>query len=186
VATSDELVRGYAQALFAVAQAEGELESVEAQLYAFARLIEREDRLRDALNDPSLPLENKRSLIRDTLGDHANPIVVNLLSLLIEQGRAREIDRVIDAMADVSAESRRYVLAEVRSAVPLDAGQRERLARALSEATGRDVEVRVAVDPDVIGGLVARVGDEIFDGSLRSRLADARQHLTGTTERGKR
>jgi F-type H+-transporting ATPase subunit delta len=180
VADNDELVRGYAQALFAVAEAEGELESVESQLYAFAKLLEQQDRLRDALNDPQLPLENKRGLIRDTLGERANPIAVNLLGLLIEQGRARDIDRVVNAMSEVAAKSRRHVLAEVRSAVPLDEAQRTRLGQALSQATGREVEVRVVVDPTVIGGLVARVGDEIFDGSLRSRLDDAKQQLAGT------
>jgi len=63
--------------------------------------------------------------------------------------------------------------------VPLDAERRARLVDALSKATGRQIEVRVVVDPTVIGGVVARVGDEIFDGSVRSRLRDAREHLAG-------
>jgi len=67
----------------------------------------------------------------------------------------------------------------VRSAVPLDDAQRARLVEALSKATGRQVEVRVVVDPTVIGGIVTRVGDEIFDGSVRSRLRDAREQLAG-------
>ena len=180
MADNDELVRGYAQALFAVARAEDELEPVEAQLFAFAKMVEQQDRVRDALNDPQLPLENKRGLIRDALGERANPIAVNLLAFLVEQGRARDIDRVVNAMSEVSAESRRHALAEVRSAVPLDEGQRTRLGQALSRATGREVEVRVVVDPSVIAGVVARVGDEIFDGSVRSRLDDAKHQLTGT------
>jgi len=179
VAGSDDLVRGYAEALFAVARAEGELEQVETQLYAFAKLLERNDRVRDALNDPQLPPENKRGLIRDMLGERANPIAVNLLGFLVEQGRGRDIDRVVQAMSEVAADSRRHALAEVRAAVPLDQGQRERLARALSAATGREVEVRVTVDPTVVGGVVARVGDTIFDGSVKSRLDEAKQQLAG-------
>jgi F-type H+-transporting ATPase subunit delta len=179
VAGSDDLVRGYAQALFAVARAEGELEQVETQLYAFAKLVGRDHRVRDALLDPALPADNKRGLIRDTLGERANPIAVNLLAFLVEQGRARELDRVIEAMAQVSAESRRHALAEVRSAVPLDDAQRERLARALSQATGHEVEVRVTVDPSLLGGIVARIGDTIIDGSVRSRLDEAKQQLAG-------
>jgi len=104
VAGTDDLVRGYAEALFAVARAEGELEQVEGQLYAFAKLLETDDRVRDALIDPQLPVENKRGLIRDTLGERANPIVVNLLGFLVEQGRAREIDRVVGEMSAVAAE----------------------------------------------------------------------------------
>jgi F-type H+-transporting ATPase subunit delta len=70
------------------------------------------------------------------------------------------------------------VVGEVRSAVPLTDAQRRRLAEALSSATGRKVEVKVIVDPDLVGGVVARVGDVIFDGSIRSRLDEAKQQLT--------
>lgn len=177
MAATDDLVRGYAQAMFAIAQAEGELEQVEGQLYAFATLLERDDRVRDALHDPGLPPENKRGLIRDALGERANSVALNLLGFLVDQGRARDIDRVIAAISEVAAGSRRHALAEVRSAVPLDDAQRERLARALSDATGHEVEVRVTVDPNVLGGIVARVGDAIFDGSVRSRLDEAKQQM---------
>jgi F-type H+-transporting ATPase subunit delta len=171
------LVDGYAEAMFLVAEAEGELEVVESQLYAFAKLLEREGRLREALHDPALPAENKRGLIRDTLGERANPIAVNLLGFLVDQGRARDIDKIVERLAGVAAERRSRALAEVRSAVPLDQTQRERLAEALSNATGRRVEVKVVVDPGVIGGVIARIGDEIFDGSVASRLDEARQQL---------
>ena len=177
----EELIRGYAEALVAVARGEGELDAVEEQLYAFSKLLEREGRVRDALLDPALPAENKRGLIRDTLGDRANPIAVNLLGLLVDQGRGRDIDAIIAAMADVTAESRSRALAEVRSAVPLDDERKRKLEQALSRATGRQVEVRVVIDPTVIGGVVARIGDEIFDGSVKSRLDEAKQQLVGTT-----
>jgi F-type H+-transporting ATPase subunit delta len=70
-------------------------------------------------------------------------------------------------------------VAEVRSAVPLDEARRQRLAAALSKATGRSVELKVVVDPSVIGGVVARLGDEVFDGTVRTRLHDARERLAG-------
>jgi F-type H+-transporting ATPase subunit delta len=174
-----ELSQGYAEALFAVAEAEGELDVVEEQLYAFAKLLEREGQVREALIDPSLPAENKRGLIRDTLGERANPIAVNMLGFLVEQGRGREIGRIVEALTEVAADRRRHALAEVRSAVPLDDRQRRRLAEALSKATGRQVEVKAVVDPSLIGGLVARIGDEVIDGSVRGRLEDAKQHLGG-------
>jgi F-type H+-transporting ATPase subunit delta len=173
----DALVHRYAEAMFAVADAEGELEAVEDQLYAFAKLVELDARVREALRDPALPAENKRGLIADALGDRANPIAVNLLGLIVELGRARELESIVHALALVAAERRAHALAEVRSAVPLGAEQRRRLAEALSAATGREVEVKVVVDPSVIGGVVARVGDWIFDGSVRSRLDEAKHHL---------
>jgi len=179
MAEKDALVRGYAEALFAVAEAEGELAAVEDELYGFAKALERETKLREALTDPALPAENKKALVRDLLGERANPHTVNAIGFLIDQGRARDIGRIAEDLAAVAAERRAHQVAEVRSAVPLDDEQRARLAAALSKATGREVEVKVVVDPNVIGGLVAKVGDEVFDGSIRTRLSDARGRLTG-------
>jgi F-type H+-transporting ATPase subunit delta len=181
VADKDALVRSYAEALFRMADAEGELDAVERRLFAFAELLERETRVRDALLDPSLPIENKRQLIADTLRERANPLAVNLLGFLVEQGRAREIGRIVEALAEAIAATRERAVAQVRSAVPLGEARAKKLAEALTKATGRPIEIRVIVDPSVLGGVVARVGDEVFDGSVRSRLIGAREQLTGTT-----
>jgi F-type H+-transporting ATPase subunit delta len=183
VAGRDELVRSYAEALFRVAAAEGELDAVERHLFAFARLMETETRVREALTDPTLPIENKRALIEESLGDRANPLAVRILVFLVELGRARELGRIVDVLAEVAAATRESVVADVRSAVPLDQARTKKLAEALSRATGRTIEVRIVVDPTVVGGLVAKVGDEIFDGSIRSRLVEAREHLARTTTR---
>lgn len=175
----ENLVRGYAEALFAIAEAEGGLGAVEDELFAFAKAVESRNELREALLDPKLPAENKKGLIRDLLGMKANPHTVNILGFLIEQGRARELGRIIEKLAEVAAERRQHQLAEVRSAVPLSEKQRKAIAAALSKATGRTIEVKIVVDPTVIGGVVARIGDEIFDGTLRTRLEDARTRLIG-------
>jgi F-type H+-transporting ATPase subunit delta len=177
VADRETLVRGYAQAILCVAEAEDEVDQTVDQLYAFGKALGSQGRLREALTDPQLPVENKKALVADVLGERANPNAVHCVGLVIEQGRARELQEILDTLADLAAERRRHVVAEVRSAVRLDASQRERLAAALSRATGRTVEVKVVVDPTVIGGVVARVGDEVFDGSVRSRLDEARERL---------
>jgi F-type H+-transporting ATPase subunit delta len=177
VADRDALVGGYAQAILSIAEAEGELDATVDQLYAFGKALQGEGRLREALIDPGLPVENKRALVADVLGERTNPNVVNAIGLLLEQHRGRELPDVLDALADLASERRQHAVAEVRSAVPLDAAQRQRVAEALSRASGRTVDVKVVVDPAVIGGLVARIGDEIFDGSVRTRLDDAREHL---------
>jgi len=183
VVDKDALVRSYAEALFRLAEAEGELDAVERQLFAFAALLERETRLRDALVDPLLPPENKKQLIAETLGEHANPLALNLLGFVIELGRAREVGRIVEALAEVVAATRERAIAEVRTAVALDEARAKKLTDALSKAAGRPIEIRVIVDPDVLGGVLARVGDEIFDGSVRTRLQEAREQLTGTTTR---
>lgn len=172
----DRLVRGYAQAVLAVAEAEGELEAVEDQLFRFAEAVGRNASLREALTDAALPAERKRAVLADLL-QGASPHTVNLLGFLVEQGRARELERIVRTVAELAAERRRRVLAEVRTAVPVSEERRRRLEEALSAATGREVEVKVVVDPAVIGGVVARVGDEVFDGTVRSRLERAREVL---------
>ena len=173
----DELVTGYARALFAVAEAEGALTSVEDELFAFAKAVEQNSGLKQALTDTALPAENKRGLIHDVLGERAHPLTAALLSFVVESGRGRELGRIVERLAELAAERRRHALAEVRAAVPLTDEQRTRLTEALSKATGKSLEVKVVLDPSVIGGIVAHVGDEVFDGSIRSRLGQARQLL---------
>jgi F-type H+-transporting ATPase subunit delta len=177
VAERDDLIEGYAQALFAVAQAEGTLEDVEEELYRFAKTLEKESRLREALTDPGLPADRKKSVINEILGSRAGRHTVNLLGFLVEQGRAKDLPRIADALARMAAGRNQQVVAEVRTAVPLDEQRRARLSEALSKAIGRSVDLKVLVDPSVIGGVVARVGDQVYDGSVRRKLELARQQL---------
>jgi F-type H+-transporting ATPase subunit delta len=179
VAEREDLIRGYAEALFTIADAEGETAAVEEQLYAFAGLLDRDAKVRDALADPALPAENKEGLIRDILGERANPVAASLLGLIVRLEHGRDAGRIAEALVAYGAERRQHQLAEVRSAIPLDEARRAKLAAALSKATGRTIEVKVVVDPSVIGGVVARLGDEVFDGTVRSRLREARHRLAG-------
>ena len=173
----DREIRGYAEAIFALAEAEGVADEVEDELFRFARTVEREAELREALTDIRLPAARKRAVIEELLGGKATSQTVNLLAFIVEQGRARELSAIADELLELAAERRRQAVAEVRTAIPLDEEQRERLARALSRATGKQVELRVIVDESVIGGVTARVGDQVFDGSVRRRLELARERL---------
>ena len=177
---SDGSVRGYAQALLAVAQAEGALDRVQDELYAFAKAVETNTGLRDAVTDAALPPENKKAVIAELLGDRAHPLTETLVGFLVEAGQSRRLGAIAQELARQAAERSERRLAEVRTAVALTDAQRKRLEDALAKATGHPVELKAFVDPAVVGGVVARVGDELFDGSVASRLADARQHLTGS------
>lgn len=172
-----DLVQGYAEAMFVVARAEGVLPAVEDELYGFAKALEQNTPLREALTDATLPADNKKAVVSDLLGPRANPVTANLLGFVIDSGRAREISKVVESLVRLAAAERDHALAEVRSAVALTDAQRDRLAQALSSATGRTVDVKVVIDPTVVGGAVARVGDEVFDGSVATRLERARQEL---------
>ncbi|HWC71862.1 MAG TPA: ATP synthase F1 subunit delta [Actinomycetota bacterium] len=177
MARDDGLIQGYAEALFSVASAEGVLATVEDELYAFAKALEQNTQLREALTDAALPAENRKAVIAELLGDRANPVTGTLLGFVVDAGRARELPKIAEHLAQIAAGERDHALAEVRSAVELSEAQRERIAAALSRATDRTVDVKVVVDPTLVGGIVARVGDEVFDGSVSSRLESAKDHL---------
>lgn len=167
----------YAAALFEVARAEGNLERVEAELYQVARAIESSDELRSKLTDQVLPVELRQGIVEDLLGDRTQPVTKALVSFVVGSGRARELAAIIDLMVRLSAEERSEAIAEVRSAIPLDDSQQQRLAEALSKKTGQKVSVKVSVDPSVLGGIVATIGDTVIDGSVRRRLEQLRESL---------
>jgi F-type H+-transporting ATPase subunit delta len=174
----DDTIRGYAQAIFSVAEAEGALADVEDELFRFARALDAEPRLREALTDIQLPAERKRAVLDELLGERATSQTRNLLGFIVEQGRARELSAIVEELARLAADRRQHAVAEVRTAVPLDEDQRRRLAEALSRASGKTVDVRVIVDESIIGGVVARVGDQVYDGSVQRRLELARTRLS--------
>lgn len=173
----EQRVDGYATAMFEVARVEGSLDEVEDELFRFARTLEGNDQLRSVLTDDAVPAERRRGVVGDLLGERASPVTANLVSLVVGAGRARELPAIIDRLVQRAAAEHDKVVAEVRSAVALDDDQRERLAEALGRATGKSVEVKVVVDPAVLGGLVARVGDTVIDGTVRTRLDQLRETI---------
>lgn len=174
----DDRITGYASGVFELAKAEGELERVENELLSVAQAVEGSGELRSTLTDPQLPFEKKQAIVDDLIGGRASSLTVGLVQLIVSQGRASELPAIARAVVESATASREKALAEVRSAVPLDDETVARLARGLSQATGKNVEVKVIVDPSVIGGIVARVGDTVIDGSLARRVESVRQAVS--------
>ena len=173
-----EQVDGYAAALFEVARAEGALPVVEDELFKLSDVLARSDELRSTLTDQSLPTEKRQQIMRELLGQaKATPITTSLVSFVVGAGHARDLPAIINSLVERAASSRQHSVAEVRSAVPLDDDQRRRLAKALSKNLGKDVEVKVHVDPSVLGGLSARVGDLVIDGTVRHRLDQLKETI---------
>jgi len=173
----DLLAELAAQADFAAADAAGDLGRVEDDLFRFGDLVERTPELRSALTDPVVPVDRKRALVGDLIGGKANPRAVGLIELALDLEQGRELGRRCRELAETAAERRNRVVAEARTAVPLDSERQARLAEALTRVIGRPVELRCAVDPAIMGSVVVRVGDEVFDGSVRSRIEQARERL---------
>ena len=163
-------IDGYASALFEIAKAEGNLDEVEDELFRFARSLESSDELRNALTDELVPAERRQAIVEDLLGSKASSTTVSLVSFVVGSGRARDLPAIIGKLVERAATEKDRTVAEVRSAIPLTDDQQRRLAAALANATGKQVEVKVVVDPSVLGGAVATVGDAVIDGSVRTRL----------------
>jgi len=167
---ADERSQAYAEALLAVARAEGATEQVGDELFRFARVLETNDELRTTLTDQQLPVSRRQQIVEDLLGGVAHPVTTTLVSMVVGAGRGRDLPAIIDDLVALSAAEGNKEVAEVRSAVELSDDQKQRLTSALEAATGKKVELKVIVDPTVLGGLVAQVGDTVIDGSVRSRL----------------
>lgn len=170
-------IDAYAEALLLVARAEDPLREVEEELRQVAQALQGNDELLSTLSDPHIEPARRQQVVADLLGGKAQPATVNLVGLVVGNGRARELPEIVDALVRISAASREKAVAEVRSAIPLSDEQTSRLADSLGRATGKSVEVKVVVDPSVKGGLVAQVGDTVIDGSVRRRLEQLRAAL---------
>lgn len=168
--STDQRTLAYAGALFGVARSEGNLAEVEDELFRFARTLEGNDELRTTLTDAALPVSRRQQIVEDLLGGKANPITTSLLSMVVGTGRSRDLPAIVDELVRISAAEGNKEVAEVRSAVALTDDQKTRLAEALGKATGKQIEVKVVLDPTVLGGLVAQVGDTVIDGSVKTKL----------------
>ena len=179
VADADQAVSGYAAAVLAAARAEGALDRVSDELYHVSRAIEGHAELSQRLADPSLDLPTKLSVVDGLLSGRAHPATTSAVMFVVQAGRGRQLQAIADAVVTQAAAERDHAVAEVRTAVPLDEERTERLTAALSQATGRNVDVKVTVDPGVIGGVVVKMADTVIDGSVERRLRELRAALTG-------
>ena len=172
-----ELTKGYAEALFRVLQAEGELDEVEDELFRFGKLLESNYDLKQALADQALPPDQRAKVLDALLADKVSPHTLGLLQFIVNQGHARQLPEILEDLSDIAAEARDSAVAEVRTAMPLDEDQRTQLARALSTATGKRVQLKALVDKSVLGGVYAKIGDTVIDGTVRRRLQQLKEQV---------
>lgn len=171
--------RRYAKALFQIAREAGDIDSVRDELDKLEALVDEMPQLRDALFRPLHPVAQRRaalSAVAERLGTGA--AVKNFYSFLIDQRRIVYFAQIREEFERLADEAEGRVPAQVVSARPLGDDECERLRRALNARTGRDVQLDVSVDESLVGGVVARVGDVVFDGSIRTHLEQLRSNLT--------
>ena len=163
-------INAYVAAMFEIASANDAVSVVEDDMFRLARAIESNEQLRAALNDTSLPADRRQNIVEQLLGGKAHNVTVQLVSLLVGTGHISLLPQVADALVKRASSSKQMEVAEVRSAVVLTDAQKARLAEALSKVAGKPVNLKVVVGPSVIGGLVATIGDEVIDDTVRTRL----------------
>lgn len=169
----------YAQALFEVGKEKGLLDRFLEDLDTIGQVLTHPDLAR-VLDNPKFPFANKSTLVRRFLGER-NPYILNFVDLLISKNRASTI-------ADIRADFQRLYnahqgieIAQVTTAVPLSADERERVVERLSKITGKRVIVESKVDQAILGGLLVRIGDRVLDGSTVTKLKALRMELAGAS-----
>jgi F-type H+-transporting ATPase subunit delta len=166
-------------ALFAAAEKQNKLDTVEDDLFRLERILENEGDLAALLDELTVEPARRIALLDDLISSKVSPLTLELLHHAVTSERKRSITLAIDDMLETAAQRRDRTVARVVSAVPLTDAQEQRLAAALTRIYGREMSVRTALDPEVRGGLVVRVRDEVIDGSVASAFSQVRAALAG-------
>jgi F-type H+-transporting ATPase subunit delta len=172
----EEIAAVYARSLFEVAQEQSKLDPIRDQLGEFADALNTTRELQVFFFSPYFSTAEKVDGLDRTVSD-ADPVVVNFLKLLIENHRMPVIFRVRREFDQLWQEENKLLPVQVTSAVELDPGTVSQIGDRIAEQTGRKVELSAIVDPDVLGGLVVRVGNSILDASIRNRLEQLRKQV---------
>jgi F-type H+-transporting ATPase subunit delta len=174
------LARRYAQALVEIGEERNALDGYGRDLTALTELVAASKDFREVLINPVFPKDDKKKIansILEKLG--TDRMVINFINLLIDRKRIDQLEGIEKAYHQLVDEIRGITRGEVASASPLDDAELDRIRKALSDISGKEVRLSARVDPSLIGGLVAKVGDKVFDGSIRSQLNELKESLRG-------
>lgn len=174
-----ERTQAYAQAIVALANGEGALDSVEDELLQIARVVDANNDLREKLVDIHLPVAQRLAFVESAALQAAHPATKAALAMVITANRAGDLDAIATDVSRRAAQARERELAEVYVAAPIDDQRREQLREALEQATGKKLDLKVFVDESVVGGVRAKVGDTVIDGSIARRLNEVRTRIGG-------
>jgi F-type H+-transporting ATPase subunit delta len=172
----DELAEVYARSLFEVALQQGKLDELREQLAQFADALDANRELAVFFFSPYFSTKEKQDGLERLL-DGADQTFLNFLALLIENHRMPVIFRTRQQFERMWERENELLPVEITSAIALDRETTENLGRTIGERAGRKVRLAAHVDPDILGGIVLRVGNSILDASIRNRLEQLRRHV---------
>jgi F-type H+-transporting ATPase subunit delta len=172
----EELAQVYGRSLFQVALEQGKLDELREQIGQFADALDQNRELAVFFFSPYFSTAEKQDALGRVL-EGADEILLNFLALLIENHRMPVIFRIRQQYERLWEEENRLLPVEITSAIELDQATTESLGRTIGERAGRKVTLAARVDPDILGGIVVRVGNSILDASIRNRLEQLRRHV---------
>ncbi len=176
----EEIATVYARSFFEVAKEQGKLDDIREQLGQITNALAENRELQTFFFSPYFSTQEKEEGL-DRLVDGADPVVRNFLRLLIENHRMPVLFRVRRSFDDLWEEENKLLPVEVTSAVELDADTVRHIGDRIGEQTGRRVELSSRVEPDILGGVVVRVGNTVLDASIRNRLEQLRRQVARAT-----
>ena len=171
-------IKRYAQAVFEIALESNKLKEWQSNLAKIAKLVE-DDEFIGLAENPKVPFDMKTQLVQEKLGK-AEPMGLNLVYLLISKGKLKTANLISEEYDRLLNEHYGIKSAEVTTAIPLDNVEKEKLSQNLETLIGKKVSMQVQVDPDILGGFIARIDDSLIDGSIRSRLEMLKKRLAET------
>ncbi len=170
--TSTVIARRYAKALFLVAKDEGKLEEFGKTLQAIEGFFEQSPDVEAALVSPVFPPDLKQQVVDELIKAYSvDPTLAKFLTLLVEQHRIQHLRQIGQCYQELLDEEMGVVRAVVTTAVPIPDDLKDKVAGALAKAAGKEVVLQLNEDPSIIGGVIARIGDMVWDGSIRSQLS---------------
>ena len=174
------LAKRYAKALFSVAKEESKLDVFSEALRDISAFLADNQEIGAALENPVVPADVKQEVMEEIIkASKAEASLANFLRLLTERGRIQYLGVISEAFQELMDEELGVVRAKVKTAVPLSDSMKEKMKEILSEVTGKQVALVTEEDPDIIGGVVAYVGDMVWDGSIRSQLDGFKESIGG-------
>ncbi|MDD9148257.1 MULTISPECIES: F0F1 ATP synthase subunit delta [unclassified Sporolactobacillus] len=174
---SEIVANRYAKALFEVAEERDAVDTIESQLISVAHAISENEELRRVLLHPQVNSTEKKALVDKLFDKEVGLEVMNLLRLLIDRKREAIIDEVLEAYTHMADVKRGILDVTVTTAVPLDEEERQDLARRLGDVLGKKLRMHAKVKKEIIGGILLRIGDLLYDGTMAGRLAGFRQEI---------
>lgn len=168
--------RRYAEAIFAIAREQNTIDRTLDDVQGIASLYSKRT-LAYLLNEPKVPLKRKEQAIRQALASKVLPTSLNLALLVVQRQLVEAMPNIARELEQLVLDYKNQAVAQVTTAAPMDEQQLSRVQQALEHRTGKTILMQTKVQPEILGGVIARVGDQVIDGSIRHRLTVLKQQL---------